>query len=144
MNLTEAHIKDIAEDLDCGMICYINRKTGEVKTILDSENLYEDDENPWAEDLREVEENYPDYLEIVGMDSRESFRVMADFVQRVDDVQLHEKLINALNYRKPFQNFKFIIDDAGEYRQEWFKYKEKRLMAWVKQQIEVNIEKNLE
>ncbi len=35
MKLTEKQIKEIADNLDSGMKCYYNQKTGETKTIID-------------------------------------------------------------------------------------------------------------
>lgn len=41
---------------------------------------------------------------------------MADFAENVDDTRLKDKLTNALNRPKPFQNFKWQIDNSGEFR----------------------------
>ena len=43
INLTKDQIKEIAEQLDCGMRCYINKETGEIKTTPDFDNWYTDD-----------------------------------------------------------------------------------------------------
>jgi hypothetical protein len=71
------------------------------------------------------------------MDSNQSFRVMERFVDRVDSEKFREKLINALNRRKPFRNFKYQIDDS-DYRQDWFDFKLQQNMEWVKEQIEAS------
>jgi len=65
------------------------------------------DEEPWEEDMKEIEENWQDYVEFEGMESHEAFRVMADFAESIDDSKLRERLINALNRPKPFRNFKW-------------------------------------
>jgi len=137
MQLTEQQIKDIAEELDCGMRCFYNLKTGEIKTILNFDNWLGADEEPWEDEIKEIEENWMDLFEFEGMDSKESFRVMTDFAENIDNDQLREKLINALNRSKPFRNFKWIIDNSGEYRQQWFDYKKSRYIEWVKDQIEL-------
>jgi hypothetical protein len=65
---------------------------------------------------------------------------MADFTEGIDNAGLQNKLINALNRSKPFQNFKWQIDNSGEYRQQWFEFKKMRYIQWVKEQIDINKE----
>jgi hypothetical protein len=137
MKPTQKQIEEIAEFLDCGMNCYFNQKTGEIKTIMDFDSWIGSDEGPWEEDLKEIDKNWEDYLEFKGLESYESFQIMADFAERVDDKKLQDKLYNALNRRGPFQNFKWEIDNSGEYRQRWFDYKKMRYIEWVKEQLEV-------
>jgi hypothetical protein len=38
MKPTEKQIHEIAQDLDCGMGCFYNLKTGEIKTLLNFDN----------------------------------------------------------------------------------------------------------
>jgi len=52
------------------------------------------------------------------MDSHESFKIMADFAENIDNARLQDRLINALNKSKPFRNFNWEIDNSGDYRQE--------------------------
>lgn len=135
ITVTKEKIKGIAEDLDCGMKCYYNKKTKEITTILDFDSHPGADEEPWEDVIDEVEENWDDLVEFERMDSRESFRVMADYTDLVDDSALREKLIDALNRPKPFGTFKWIIDNSGEYRQKWFEFKNQKYIEWVKKRI---------
>ncbi len=57
---------------------------------------------------------------------------MEDFLETIEDKQLHELLINALNRPKPFRNFKLQIDNFGDYRQKWFDFKQMRYIQWVR------------
>lgn len=139
MKPTEEQIKDIAEDLDCGFVCYYNFKTGEVVKVLSSEDLMMIDEEGWEEELDNLDENWGDFVEFRPFESYEAFQVMADFTEIVDDSALQERLINALNRPKPFQNFKWQIDHSGKYRQMWFDYKGERYIQWVKEQVEQEI-----
>ncbi len=136
MKLTEHQIIEIADYLDCGMRCFYNLKSGEIKTLINSDNWVEADEELWEEEKKEIEENWTDYYEFEGMSSRDSFLIMADFVQTVDNQKLKYRLLNALNKPKPFGNFKWQIDNSGEYRKKWFDYKKMRYVEWVKKQIE--------
>lgn len=53
----------------------------------------------------------------------------------MDSASLQEKLINALNRSKPFSNFKWIIDNSGDYRQKWFDFKNQKYIEWVEEKI---------
>lgn len=137
MQLSEKEIEEIAENLECGMRCYYNVKTGAIRTIINFDNYIGGDEEPWEEDIKEIEDNWEDYFEFEGFESRESFRIMADFAEEVDNEKLQQKLFDALNRRKPFQNFKWEIDNSGEYRQKWFDYRRMRFIQHVKMQIDL-------
>ncbi len=141
MKLTEKQIEEIADNLDCGMRCFYNLKTGEIKTLLNFNSWMGADEEPWEEEAEEIENNWPDYFEFIGFESHESFQIMEDFAESIDDKDLQNKLVNALNRSKPFQNFKWHIDKSGKYRQQWFDFKKMRFIQWVKKQIDLNKEK---
>ena len=136
INLTDQQIKEIAELLDAGMVCYYNKKTGEIKSVIDFDSNPGADEELWEDDIKELEDNDEDYIHFESYTSRESFEVMADFAENVDNTGLRKKLIYALNNRKPFQNFKWQIDNSGEYRQKWFDFKNNRYIEFVKDQLE--------
>jgi hypothetical protein len=72
---------------------------------LDSWDVIE--EEFWEEVNREIEANQKDYAEFEGFDSRESYQIMTDFAESIDNTRLQDKLIDALNRPKPFQNFKW-------------------------------------
>lgn len=135
INLTKDQIKEIAEQLDCGNRCYINKETGDIKTTPDFDNGYADEEL-WVDVLEELEENWDKYIQIEKMESHESFDLMADFADSVDSRELRDSLINSLNKKHPFRNFKWVVDNSGLYRQKWFDFKNQRLIEWVKDQLE--------
>jgi outer membrane cobalamin receptor len=136
VKITKDQIKEIAEQLDCGNRCFINKDTGDIKTTPDFDNGYADEEL-WADVLEELEENWDKYIQIEKMESHESFDLMTDFADSVDSRELRDSLINALNKKHPFRNFKWVVDNSGPYRQKWFDFKNQRLIEWVKDQIEV-------
>ncbi len=115
IKLTEQQINEIASELEAGMRCFYNKQTGEIKTIPNFDNWLDADKEPWEEDLTELDENRIDYIEFEDMSSRESFQIMADFAEIVDNAQLRDRLIDSLNKSKPFRNFKWIIDNSGDY-----------------------------
>jgi hypothetical protein len=136
VRLTKDQIKEIAEQLDCGNKCYINKETGEIKITPDFDDGYADEEL-WADVLEELEENWDKYIQIEKMESHESFDLMADFAESVDSKELRDSITNALNKKHPFRNFKWVVDNSGPYRQRWFDFKNQRIIEWVKDQLEI-------
>ncbi len=136
IKLTKDQIKDIAGELICGMNCYYNKKTEGIIKIPDIDNQIGDIDEVWKRDLKRVEDNQSDFVEFEMMDSRESFLVMEYFTDSVDDPELREELINALNRPKPFSNFKWIVDNSGDYRQRWFDFRDKKYIEWVEDRID--------
>ena len=126
-NFTKKQIKEIVEDLEVGMKCYINKETNDVKITIDFDSEYVDIEN-WEEDKNELEMNWRKYYEIEPMPSREGFMVMEEFIDKVNEKNLKEQLIRALNKRKPFQNFKYEVENSN-YREQWFKYRMKNILT---------------
>ena len=76
--LTPDKINDIAQDLDCGFVCYINIQTGQHISILNSYDL--DDTGAWDDLIAEVENNQKLYLQIGPLDTADSFRIMETFI----------------------------------------------------------------
>jgi hypothetical protein len=136
IKLTKDQIKVIADYLDSGLKCYVNKETGKIIYTPDFDSGYSDEEL-WAEDMNELEENWDSYFAIEKMESHESFEIMADFAESVDNRELRDNLIRALDKKHPFRNFKWVVDNSGPYRQKWFDFKKQKLIEWVNNQIEV-------
>ena len=136
MKLTDQQILEIVDNLDSGMRCFYNKKTGEIKTIFNSDSCFGADEKLLEEEREEIEENWEDYFEFERMSSRDSYEVMIDFAETVDNPELQDKLVNSLRMAKPFKNFKWQVDNSGEYRQKWFDYQKMHYIEWVKEQID--------
>lgn len=47
MKLTDEQIREIADNLDAGLKCFYNLKTGEIKTLLNFDNWAGADMEPW-------------------------------------------------------------------------------------------------
>lgn len=138
MKPTEKQIEEIADNLDSGMRCFYNLKTGELKTLLNPDKWIGADFEPWEDDSLEIDENSVDYFEFESYDTHDSFKIMADFAECIDDLKLQDRLINALNRPKPFRNFKWQIDNSGVFRQQWFDFKKLRYIQFVIEQINLN------
>ena len=135
IKLTKDQIKELADQLDCGNKCYIHKETGIIIFTPDFDSGYADEEL-WEDDINELEENWDKYIEIDRMESHESFEIMADFAENVDSRELRDILNNALNRKHPFQNFKWVVDNSGPYRQKWFDFKNQRLIEWVENKLD--------
>ncbi|TDE41989.1 hypothetical protein E0I26_14830 [Flavobacterium rhamnosiphilum] len=147
--LNKSQIKEIAENLDCGLNCYWNKKTGEILFLPEElGHLLDDDSddtaigNQWLqEDFDSIKNNHEDVAVIEKPNSNYSFGIMEAFAEQLPNkLEFKLKLFQALNRNKPFREFKFIIDNS-DYREEWFAFKALKLQEWVEEQIE-EIEKN--
>ena len=135
--LTTKQINEIAQEIDCGLRCYLNLKTGRIISTPDFELNFDDGKEFYEEELEELENNWGDYAEIERPRSNDSFRFMADFAEQLKDGnRLKDRLFDALNKNKPFSRFKLEIDNSGEFRQKWFDFKLAKLENWVTEKLE--------
>lgn len=132
---TTDNIKEIAEQLDCGFRAFIHKTTGQLLFVPDENNLTDLDLDAWAEELELLENNFTDYYEIDKWTSREAFVIMSEFADQVSDNNLKSRLIDALRKNKPFREFKFVIDNSGDFRQQWFDFKNKSQQDFVARQL---------
>ena len=135
MTLTEEEIAEIAENLEMGMVCFYHRQTGEIEYFPDNDSLYYDPE-PWQETIDKIDNDWGNYERFEKMDSTEGFRVMEDFADSLDDSHFKNRIFDQLSRRKPFQNFKNLID-FSPYRQDWFAFKKQAYIEFVKQQLKL-------
>jgi hypothetical protein len=140
-------VKEIAGSIDAGLVCFLRTDTLEIDDIpyelYSSATLYKMNTGFTLKDFKPKYTHWKKYITIEPMVPNESFKIMEKFVNQLDDSKLKIKLMNALQNRKPFANFKYIIDNS-EIRQEWFDFKDKKLQEYVSSMIEINIPDELE
>jgi len=73
LRLTEQQINEIAVNLDYDMKYYYNKRTREIETIIDFDIWMGAVEEPWAEDLKEIEENWEDYYEFESSSNQQIY-----------------------------------------------------------------------
>ncbi|QSE99353.1 hypothetical protein JR347_07955 [Fulvivirga lutea] len=134
MTPTEEHIKEIAELLDCGHVCFFHEQTGTIEYYPNPDSEYFDPE-PWQETIDRIDADLDNYLPFEKMDSRQGFQMMEDFAHSLTDTDFRERLFKLLSEGKPFSKFKWAIDNS-EYRQDWFDFKKQANINWVRSQIE--------
>jgi len=138
VNISPETIKEIAEQLDMGMKCYYHIQTGELEYYPDELKGHAGfDEELWEESINKVEENYQEYIRFEGMESHESFSIMEDFISMISEEKILRRFEDAIGYRKPFQNFKQLLLSYPDLREQWFAYKDRRFIEFVKEQVEV-------
>jgi len=128
-------VKEIAEQLDSGFRAFIHKTTGQLLFVPDSNNYSDIDLDSWDEELEQLENNFSDYYEIDKWTSSEAFEIMTEFVDQLTDINLQNRLFDALRKNKPFREFKFIIDNSGDFRQQWFDFKNKWQQDFVARQL---------
>lgn len=132
-NIPEKVINEIAELIDCGLICFLNPETLEIETIL-GESYYNDYSDMRNEVFSKID-NWPQCIEIVPPESWEGFDIMEKFALSLPETSnMRQKLLYALERERPFSHFKEIVE-TSEYRSLWFEFKHKQLMELVRYQL---------
>ncbi len=134
-NKTTDIVKEIAEQLDCGFRAFIHKTTGQLLFIPDNYNYPDIDLSSWDKELEQLENNFTDYHEIEKWTSSEAFEIMSEFAVHLTDKDLQSRLFDTLRKNKPFKEFKFVIDNSGDFRQQWFDFKNKWQEDFVARQL---------
>lgn len=125
-------VSTIADSIDAGFISYLNPETLEIKEFF-QKGIFDIEEYEAITgkeyDSLDLENNF---ICFEPLESFESFQIMEEFVNNLKDARLQNKLINALDRRKPFANFKAIIDNS-DFRQDWFDFKKQWMEKYVKE-----------
>ena len=91
---------------------YLDTETGVI--LLTGDGI--DEETP-----PDIDDN-PRYLWIEPIESRESYRIMEDFVASVGDAQAAARLADAIERPKPFRRFKDALQNYPPLREAWFAF----------------------
>ena len=132
----EETVREIAEMLDCGHVCYLNPDTNET-VFIPNPASWEYFEEPDM-DTKELEkvDSWEKRIKLTPPESFESFQFMESFIDELPENEsiLRNKLISALSHSHPFARFKAAIDNCP-YRQEWFDHKQRCLEKYVRDEI---------
>lgn len=137
-------VKDTAESLSAGLVCYINPATLKkidipqsiVDTMIFDEEGEEENEDSVEEedffyaDLKRINRDWEKTITINPPESGESFSFMEQFVDTLPEGRISKMLSEALSGRKPFRHFNSIIHQSNE-RQAWFAFRQKCLQNYV-------------
>jgi len=132
INLSE--LMDAFDNCRIGYEFYLNLETGELLHI--AEEFMDTEE---IEKIYERLDSEPEkYLIIPTDSSRKGYQDMVAFTESLEDENLREKLWIALDGRGAFRRFRNILLNYPDVREEWFKFKDKRLEERVRQWLEEN------
>ncbi len=142
-NIPESYkqlIPRIAEDIDCGLIAFINRDNIEYETI--PTDAYEEDfagcREFWLDQIEKVD-CWQNRIEIRPLYSSQSFRMMESFIESLTNYpHEQEHLIHILNNKKPFAHFKHYIH-ASPLREDWFSFKH----AYIEKEVAILLDNEL-
>ena len=127
-------LMDAFDDCRIGYQYYLDLETGELLHILD-EWMTTDEIERISERLNSEPERY---LAIPTEGSHKGYQDMVAFTEGVENMDLKEKLLIALDGRGAFRRFKNVLSEYPEERQKWFKFKENRLKQRVIEWLEEN------
>ena len=97
---------------------------------------FDEDEDEDEDDVESEDEfdlkhkKWGRYITIEPPESHESFEIMENFVTEITDKNLKNRILDALGNRKPFANFKNLIETSN-YREQWFAFKQRKLEEFV-------------
>jgi len=139
-------VKEIADNINAGLVCFLNPDT------LDTDELpqefvtepfnYEMETGMTMDDFNPKYTEWEKCITIEPMPANDSFGIMEKFANQLDNSKLKTHLLTVLNNRKPFANFKRIIDDS-DVRQQWFDFKDHHVQNYVKSIIEIELQTDL-
>lgn len=133
MKLSQELIAEIASELECSMLCFYHLPTGTLESHPDPDDPYFEDEH-WKEAMDKIESDRDNYIHFDKMTSHQAYEVMENFAYSLDDTAFRDKILERLERRKPFQNFKHLVE-YSEYRQDWFDFRTNAYVEWVKKQL---------
>ena len=138
-------VAEMADSLLTGLVCFFNPETLEIEFIpkdlaYDPEE-YEMVTGETLESAGLKHEDWPKCIDIEAMESSEAYLMMENFTDEIGDDDLRNQLLNALDRRKPFANFKHIVENST-YRQQWFDFRQKSYEESVWNTIRFEIEQD--
>ena len=135
MEVPREILNDIADSMEAGFKCFIHRETFEVVTYLNPDQHPEMDPKDWKDEIDKVRKNKKKFIEIENMTSSDSFRVMEEFTDSLENNTTKVRLLTALQGQKPFANFKHQIENSSDSRNLWFEFRREKNIEWVANQL---------
>jgi Uncharacterised protein family (UPF0158) len=136
VTITPEKINEIAQELDCGMKCFYHIATGDIESYPDELKGHAGfEEEFWKDTIKKVTKNYRQYISFEGMESHESFRLMETFIGSINDEKTRMYFEETIQRKKPFQQFKFCLQEHADFQQQWYQFKNEQLEKWVKDQL---------
>lgn len=121
--------------MEMGFDCYFHKENHEFVCIPNDGLMALAEDDAFEEELSLVENDPDKYIRIEGPSSSYSFRTMQEFaLEMVKNRYLQTSLLDALEKKKPFRNFKGIIENS-DYRDVWFSFKHEAFRKYLVDEI---------
>ena len=138
--IDEKSIPEIAEHLEAGESCYLNRKTGKPSFFM--EEMFELDSDAY-QDFKDDEEfrailDHPHRFDILHpMPPSDGFEVMKRFANMEGlDRKLRRKLLDRIHNKSPFSRFKSLLHERGGVElQAWYRFRDEQYQLWVRESL---------
>lgn len=130
----EETIKEIAELIDCSEVVYLHKETNQILSYpIPGDGAYDSEEFEYLmQQVMDVVDFAPEmYIRFNPLESRESYKIMEAFVETVKDGQLQGRLQGALTGRKPFRQFRDVVETAGVVY-DWYDFRDAYLQMYVR------------
>jgi hypothetical protein len=101
---------------------YLHLKTGEVLRVVDG---IADPE------MHSRIASDSEYMRVEPVSSREQYRWMERFIPLVEDTELRQKLIGAIDGKGAFRRFKDVLMGHVQERERWFAFRSERLRVFM-------------
>lgn len=137
MKVSKTVVKEISDELQIGMVCFVHIKTGNIEAYPKDIEAHDDQFEFWNEIIKKVQRDIDNYVKLDGMPPSDSFAVMESFTKTIQDQNLQAQLLDILAKPKPFSNWKNIVERSFEQRENWFKFKTDKYENWVEKQLSV-------
>ncbi|MCB0533125.1 MAG: hypothetical protein H6574_12540 [Lewinellaceae bacterium] len=122
---------EIMDLLDDGEIVYLHRQTKEILSYPDPQRWSESEFIDLIEEVKARAAAEPDQFVVLDPpDPRDSYHIMEDFVFTVEDEQLRNRLLEALDSKKPFRYFRSTVEDSP-LKEAWYDFHDARMKEWV-------------
>lgn len=147
---SEVSLQDVVDELEAlpsESTAYLNRETGEIITISDddkelveSEVAHEEDLPDWQRDwLSEIQEvlRSDDYIPLPTKFDIHEYEIMRRFCLSIEDDELREELLYAIQGSGAFRRFKDMIYRRG-IKEAWYSYRKAAIediaIEWLTEQ----------
>ena len=128
---------------------YFDRETGNIinipRTVMKvaEGDKEEEDLDDWEKELLEdaeaiLEDMEDRYLAIPSIESSYFYRAMQSFAEEVQDNNIKNELLKALNLSNPMRQFKTAISKYMEVQNLWYDYEDNKAKEYVIEWLEKN------
>lgn len=133
--ISTGKIKEIASELETGMLVFYHRDTGELVSYPDELKNDYFEKADWKEQINKIKKERKKFLKFEGMDSRQSFYIMKKFADAIDDKSNRAAIEEILSNRKPFQHFKNFLHQHPALLELWYQFNTAASINWVAEQL---------